>query len=71
MEVIFIGEDFYIKSGTIMSSIYEIRKEGLKRTDWGKIQIALEEEESINIRPANNVEMLWAYDRLAQIQRNK
>jgi len=70
MNVIFIGESFYNESGTSMSSIYEIEEETLKRTDWGFVQKALGEGESVNIRPANDSEMLWAYKKLAEIQKN-
>ena len=69
MNVIFIGESFYNESGTSMSSIYEIEEETLKRTDWGFVQKALGEGESVNIRPANDSEMLWAYKLLAKIQK--
>ena len=67
MNVIFIGEDFYNKSGTVMSSIYEIENGELERTDWGFITEALREGQTVNIRPANDVEMLWAYKKLAKI----
>jgi len=67
MNAIFIGNDFYRKSNTIMSSVYEIKNGVLKRTDWGLIQTALEKGQTVNVRPANNDEMFWAYKKLAEI----
>ena len=49
MELIYIGDDFYHESGTIMSSIYDIHG---YRQDWGKVQCALRDGESVHIRPA-------------------
>jgi len=54
MELIYIGENFYRKSSTIMSSIYDV--EGF-RQDWGKVQIALQNGQSVHIRPATKKEM--------------
>lgn len=54
----FIGDEFYRKSGTMMSSIYE---EGtFARFDWGFVGHALREGETVIIRPANSREMEWA-----------
>ena len=50
-----------------MSSVYEIKNGVLKRTDWGLIQTALEKGQTVNVRPANNDEMFWAYKKLAEI----
>lgn len=57
MECVFIGDKFYYDSGTIMSSIYRIDKEGYSRTDWGFINIALRNLELVHIRPATTDEM--------------
>ncbi len=59
MELIYIGERFYSKSGTIMSSIYDIF--GI-RQDWGKVQLALKNGESVNIRPATEKELEQYYE---------
>lgn len=61
----FIGDDFYSKSGTMMSSIYT--EDGF-RTDWGKVQIALREGMSVEIRQATDAEMLKAYKQLNEYQ---
>jgi hypothetical protein len=34
MQVIYVGDKYYLESGT-MSSIYQINNVGFKRTDWG------------------------------------
>ena len=62
MNLIYIGDDFYTESGTMMSSIYKIEKSGsLSRSDWGFVQIALEKGEEIHIRQATDSEMVWAH----------
>lgn len=53
MELIYIGEEFYPKSSTIMSSLYDM--DG-KRQDWGSMQVALRKGESVHIRPATETE---------------
>jgi len=57
MEVVFIGNNFYQESATMMSSVYELKNGRFYRTDWGFIEIALENGNSVNIRPANEFEM--------------
>ena len=52
MKVIYIGREFYYESASIMSSVYEITPDGFLRTDWGFIEVALEEGKTVNIRPA-------------------
>jgi hypothetical protein len=67
MKLFFIGDKFYSESGTMMSSIYHVEKTTKGdhyRSDWGKVQIALESGEEVNIRPATDSEMLWAYKHL-------
>lgn len=54
MELIFIGDEFYRKSGTMMSSLYTT--EG-RRSDWGFVNIALKRGEAVNIRPATEDEI--------------
>lgn len=71
MNLIFIGQEFYIKSRSIMSEIYEISKDGLLRSDWGNIQIALMEGEEVHIRQANQDELKLAYLKLGEIIANQ
>lgn len=59
-----IGSKYYLKSGTVMSSIYSI--EGKNRWDWGKVQVALEDGDTVNIRPATEEELEWADNRLKE-----
>ena len=56
-KIVYIGNEFYSKSGTVMSSIYEIINKEYYRTDWGKVQIALGNGCKISIRPATKSEM--------------
>lgn len=65
VNVFYIGDHFYLSSGTIMSSIY--LENGI-RTDWGKIQIALREGKDVRIRQATDAELLDAYKQLSYIQ---
>ncbi len=65
MELIYIGEKFYFKSGTAMSSIYDIFG---NRQDWGKVQIALQNGESVHIRPATEDEKKPYRERLQQLE---
>lgn len=70
MKVVYIGDAFYSKSITMMSSIYEIYPKGetgFIRTDWGKIQLALAQGKSIHIRPATPREMAYFNRRLKEI----
>lgn len=68
IDLIYIGENFYSESGTIMSSIYS--KDG-KRWDWGFVQIALSKGVSIHIRPATKDEIKPYEERLAKIKANR
>uniref|UniRef100_A0A6H2A654 Uncharacterized protein n=1 Tax=viral metagenome TaxID=1070528 RepID=A0A6H2A654_9ZZZZ len=54
LSLIYIGSEFYVKSSTMMSSIYTV--DG-RRSDWGKVSIALEKGEEVHIRPATRKEM--------------
>lgn len=54
LKLIYIGEEFYRESATMMSSIYT---EDGKRSDWGFVQAALKKGEDVNIRQASSVEM--------------
>ena len=68
MELIFIGNHFYLESGTMMSSIYDI--EG-RRQDWGFVQRALRSGESVHIRPASTTELKPYLEMLAQYKQEK
>lgn len=56
-DIVFIGNDFYEKSRTRMSSIYEKLPDGtFKRYDYGFMSLDLEKGETVMIRPANGKE---------------
>ena len=61
MIVVYIGEEFYRKSGTMMSSVYQIVNDELMRTDFRFIQIALRDGDEVRIRQATDKELVWAY----------
>jgi len=63
LKLLYIGNEFYYKSRTIMSSVYTLNG---KRSDWGKIQIALEEGEEVHIRPATPNELRHYEKKLAE-----
>ena len=68
IELIYIGNDFYVQSKTSMSSIYQVLSDGnWKRWDWGFVQISLSEGHSIHIRPANEREMDIAHEKLQRL----
>lgn len=54
MIIVYIGEEFYSKSRTIMSSLY---RENGQRFDWGFVQIALKNGHDVHIRQATTKEM--------------
>lgn len=60
-QVVFIGEQFYLQSGTAMSSIYEVMatngKKEYRRYDYGFLQRDLSNGIRVNIRPATNSEL--------------
>ena len=55
-KVYFIGQDFYWKSGTMMSSIYKVygseKDMTYERYDWGKMELDLAKGYAIEIIPA-------------------
>jgi len=53
-ELIFIGDNFYMESGTAMSSIYKVNGE---RFDYGFLQRDLAAGKSFFIRPATKEEL--------------
>lgn len=67
VNLIFIGEEFYSKSGTSMSSLYE---EGTwARYDWGFVSRDLGNGTAVNIRPATDEELGKAYRMLKDQKR--
>ena len=67
MELIYIGEHFYLNSGSMMSPIYDVQG---KRQDWGKIQIALAAGQSVHIRQATRKELSYYTEKLMEILEN-
>jgi len=67
INLIFIGRDFYHKSKTTMSFVY--LESGL-RFDWGKVELALENGDTISIRPATNEELGHYLNKLNQWQKD-
>jgi len=68
VELIYIGDKFYHESGTTMSPIYDIHG---GRSDWGFVQIALQNGESVHIRPATNAERIPYENKLKSIKERK
>lgn len=54
MKLIYIGDHFYMQSGTAMSPIYT---EDGQRSDWGFVSIALRNGEDVYIRQATPKEL--------------
>lgn len=72
MKLFYIGDDFYADSGTMMSSIYHEEKApsgNYYRSDWGKVNLALQGGDEVHIRQATDKEMLWAHKHLATCKR--
>jgi hypothetical protein len=61
LNLVHIGRSFYHESGTRMSPLYEIKNGLWKRSDWGKVEIALESGHEVNIRPADLAELGQAH----------
>ena len=68
MKLIYIGNHFYLESGTIMSPIYT--EDGM-RFDWGKVQVALRQGDSIEIRQATSQERDIYEEKLSEIKNRK
>lgn len=73
MNLVYIGDKFYGESGSVMSPIYEVTKDGIfERSDWGFVQVALRNGEEIHIRQATAPEKMWAESVLSALKkRNK
>jgi hypothetical protein len=54
MQLIYIGDHFYTESRAMMSPIYT---EDGRRMDWGFVQCALRDGQTVNIRPATQTEL--------------
>lgn len=68
VNLFYIGDNFYWESKTMMSSIYECNT--YKRYDWGFVQRDLREGKNINIRHANEMELMWAKSKTYDIQKS-
>ena len=66
MNLVFIGNKFYHESGTMMSPIYQEIAGRLYRSDFGLMEIALENGEKVHIRPATEAELAWAEKKLKE-----
>jgi hypothetical protein len=61
VKLIYVGEKFYRKSGTRMGTLYEVDEDAKwHRWDWGFVQGALKEGETITIVPADENELTIA-----------
>ena len=58
IKLIYIGDTFYSETSTAMSPIYH---EDGRRSDWGKVSVALRNGDEVHIRPANDAELARAY----------
>lgn len=70
IKFVHIGRKFYRESGTMMGSIYKLQDGLLYRSDWGKIQLLLEQGNSIKIRPATKTELSQFDKELANLKNN-
>ena len=68
VKLIYIGDEFYHKSGTLMSSIYT---EDGERFDWGFVNIALKEGKEVHIRPASSIELAIFKAKLKNIEKRQ
>jgi len=69
MEIIFIGHNFYIDSGTRMSPYYCIFSgDSWGRFTIGDIENALISGETLTIRPANEQELIKAQSMLIALR---
>ena len=55
INLIFIGDEFYLESGSMMSSLYQ--ESNWLRYDWGYVSVALRNGNVVNIRPATDAEL--------------
>jgi len=74
IDLVFIGEDFYVKSHTLISSIYRQEKDGrLTRFDWGFLQLAIKQAgkgTTIHAREATPEELARFEEMLIEIRKD-
>ncbi len=68
MKLIYIGDHFYLESGTMMSPIYT---EDGTRMDWGSVQAALKRGQTVSIRPATPSELDGYEAKLSRLKRER
>jgi hypothetical protein len=68
MKLIYIGDHFYMESGTMMSPIYH---ETGERSDWGKVNCALRAGETVEIRQATQQERDFYEAQLSRMKRER
>lgn len=68
---VYIGNKFYIESGTRMGNFLEIVDGGYERAGLGDIEIALMEGDEVHARPANRKEIEMAKATLKRISKSK
>jgi hypothetical protein len=66
LELIYIGDRFYLESGSVMSSLYGI--DGLRK-DWGFVNDTLRAGKDVLIRQATNDELEAAQTTLDRIKK--
>ena len=71
IELIYIGDEFYMKSGTMMSAIYIKEGKRYDRYDWGFVNRDLRSGKSVTIRPATEEEMVPFLLRLEELKRRR
>ena len=67
VKLIYIGDLFYHKSGTMMSSIYT---EDGRRYDWGYVNSDLRNGKSVEIRPATADELEYYKQKLVDLSQH-
>lgn len=68
MNLYYIGDHYYLQSGTSMSPIYT---EAGERSDWGFVQMALRRGDEVHIRQATAFEREAADAKLKQIKKRR
>lgn len=61
------GVDFYAMSGTVMSNLYYPTT--FTRATFGDVERLVGEGGTVTVRPATDAEELWAFRKLATLQR--
>lgn len=69
--LIFIGDEFYDKSCTMMSSVYEKHNKHYSRSSWAEIGLWLSDGDQIKIRPATASELKYFHKQLEDILTRK